>query len=102
MRLDHERHVRDGDRYELVGELASGGMATVYLARMRRPMGFSRLVAVKCMHPQYAKDPANGIWIAPVAEVVLQMRSFYSMVRISISGSTPKILHLPNGYLLIM
>jgi serine/threonine-protein kinase len=49
--------LRDGDRYELLGELASGGMATVYLARMRRPMGFSRLVAIKCMHPQYAKDP---------------------------------------------
>mgnify|MGYP001130353133 CR=1 FL=1 len=47
----------DGDRYELLGELASGGMATVYLARMRRPMGFSRLVAIKCMHPQFAKDP---------------------------------------------
>src|ERR1043166_128674 len=50
--------VSDGDRYELVGELASGGMATVWLARMRRPMGFSRLVAVKCMHPQFAKDPS--------------------------------------------
>src|SRR5690242_15559491 len=46
----------DGERYELLGELATGGMATVYLARMRRPMGFSRLVAVKCMHPQFAKD----------------------------------------------
>lgn len=50
--------LRDGERYELLGELASGGMATVYLARMRRPMGFSRLVAIKCMHPQFAKDPS--------------------------------------------
>jgi eukaryotic-like serine/threonine-protein kinase len=48
----------DGDRYELLGELASGGMATVYLARMRRPLGFARLVAVKCMHAQFAKDPS--------------------------------------------
>ena len=50
--------LKDGERYELLGELASGGMATVYLARMRRQsMGFSRLVAIKCMHPQFAKDP---------------------------------------------
>ncbi|MEA2750285.1 MAG: eukaryotic-like serine/threonine-protein kinase, partial [Myxococcales bacterium] len=41
---------REGDRYELLGELATGGMATVYLGRMRRPMGFNRLVAIKCMH----------------------------------------------------
>jgi serine/threonine protein kinase len=44
-------------RYEIVGEIATGGMATVYVGRMRRPMGFSRLVAIKSMHPQYAKDP---------------------------------------------
>ncbi len=48
---------RGGRRYELLGEIATGGMATVHLARLRRPMGFSRLVAIKHMHPQYAKDP---------------------------------------------
>src|SRR5687767_11427653 len=43
-------------RYELLGELGVGGMATVWLARMHGLRGFSRLVAIKCMHPQYAKD----------------------------------------------
>ena len=69
-----DKDVRDGDRYELVGELASGGMATVYLARMRRPMGFSRLVAVKCMHPQYAKDPAFASMFVDEARLTAGLR----------------------------
>src|SRR5688572_22690044 len=74
VRIDQEKDVRDGDRYELVGELASGGMATVYLARMRRPMGFSRLVAVKCMHPQYAKDPAFASMFVDEARLTAGLR----------------------------
>jgi serine/threonine-protein kinase len=34
-------------RYEVLGRIASGGMATVYLARMRGAGAFSRLVALK-------------------------------------------------------
>ena len=39
----------DARRYELLGELGTGGMATVFLARMRGLHGFSRLVAIKSM-----------------------------------------------------
>jgi len=39
------------DRYELVGEIASGGMATVYLARLTGVGGFQRLYAIKRLHP---------------------------------------------------
>ncbi len=39
------------DRYELVGEIASGGMATVYLARLGGVGGFQRFVAMKRLHP---------------------------------------------------
>jgi serine/threonine-protein kinase len=38
------------DRYELLVPIASGGMATVILARMRGMRGFEREVAVKRMH----------------------------------------------------
>jgi len=38
-------------RYRLCFELASGGMATVYLARMDGPHGFEKLVALKRIHP---------------------------------------------------
>lgn len=45
-------------RYALYDEIASGGMATVYFGRLLGPVGFSRTVAIKCLHPQFAKDPA--------------------------------------------
>jgi eukaryotic-like serine/threonine-protein kinase len=44
------------DRYELVGALASGGMATVFLARLTGVGGFQRFVAIKRLHPHFAND----------------------------------------------
>jgi eukaryotic-like serine/threonine-protein kinase len=61
-------------RYELLGEIATGGMATVYLGRMRRPMGFSRLVAIKVMHPQYAKDPGFVSMFVDEARITARLR----------------------------
>src|SRR6266699_3032514 len=44
-------------RYALHGEIASGGMATVHFGRLLGPVGFSRTVAIKRLHPQFACDP---------------------------------------------
>ena len=44
------------DRYELIGEIASGGMATVYLARLSGVGGFRRFVAMKRLHPHLAGE----------------------------------------------
>lgn len=44
-------------RYALYDELASGGMATVHFGRLLGPVGFSRTVAIKRLHAQFAKDP---------------------------------------------
>ncbi len=44
--------------YELLHEIASGGMATVYLGRKCGIGGFERLVAIKCCHPHLRRDPA--------------------------------------------
>jgi serine/threonine protein kinase len=44
------------DRYQLIGEIASGGMATVFLARLAGVGGFSRLVAIKRLHPHLARE----------------------------------------------
>ncbi|HEX2570267.1 MAG TPA: serine/threonine-protein kinase [Polyangia bacterium] len=43
-----------GSKYLLVGLIARGGMAEVYRARMRS--GGERLLAIKCMRPQLAKE----------------------------------------------
>ena len=44
-------------RYELCFELASGGMASVHLARAHGDPGFEKLVALKRIHPHLACEP---------------------------------------------
>lgn len=44
-------------RYLLCDQIGSGGMATIRLARLLGPQGFSRTMAVKQLHPQFAQDP---------------------------------------------
>ena len=41
----------------LCDEIAAGGMATVHFGRLLGPVGFSRTVAIKRLHPQLARDP---------------------------------------------
>ncbi len=57
MRRSDEHAPRQIGRYVLFGELASGGMATVHFGRLAGPVGFSRMVAIKRLHPHFAKDP---------------------------------------------
>jgi serine/threonine protein kinase len=53
--------IQDGerwlDRFELIAELATGGMATVYLARLSGVGGFQRFAAIKRLHPHLAREP---------------------------------------------
>lgn len=44
------------ERYELLAELAAGGMATVFLARLGGAGGFQRLYAIKRLHPHLARE----------------------------------------------
>ncbi|MBT8451352.1 MAG: hypothetical protein KJO40_05220, partial [Deltaproteobacteria bacterium] len=43
-------------RYKLCFELAAGGMATVYLAKVDGAPGFEKLVALKRIHRHLAKE----------------------------------------------
>jgi serine/threonine-protein kinase len=45
------------ERYAMHDAIASGGMATVHLGRLVGAGGFSRPVAIKRMHAQFARDP---------------------------------------------
>ncbi len=44
-------------RYEVIGDLATGGMAEILLARLVGPSGFERLVVIKRIFAHLAKDP---------------------------------------------
>ncbi len=90
------------DRYELVAEIASGGMATVYLARLSGVGGFQRFVAIKRLHPHLAAENefvemfldearlAAGIHhpnVVPILEVGASDRGYY-LVMEYIEGDT--------------
>ncbi len=44
-------------RYQVHDPIAAGGMAVVHLGRIVGPVGFSRTVAIKRLHPHLATDP---------------------------------------------
>jgi serine/threonine-protein kinase len=100
--LDPADAQRRLDRYELIGEIASGGMATVYLARLGGVGGFQRFVAIKRLHPHLASDPefvdmfldearlAAGIHhphVVPILEVGISPAGYY-LVMEYVEGDT--------------
>ncbi|HEX4479033.1 MAG TPA: serine/threonine-protein kinase [Polyangiaceae bacterium] len=61
-------------RYLLCDPIASGGMATVHLGRLLGPVGFSRVVAIKRLHPSYACDPEFVAMFLDEARVTARIR----------------------------
>jgi serine/threonine protein kinase len=61
-------------RYVVHHELASGGMASVHIGRLMGPVGFSRTVAIKILHPQYAKDPEFVAMFVDEARLAARIR----------------------------
>jgi eukaryotic-like serine/threonine-protein kinase len=61
-------------RYALHGEIAAGGMATVHLGRLMGPEGFARTVAIKQLHPHFAKDPDFVTMMLDEARLVARIR----------------------------
>ncbi len=57
-------------RYAIYGELAAGGMATVHFGRLVGAVGFTRPVAIKRLHPQFAKDPTFRAGFIDEARIV--------------------------------
>lgn len=55
-------HDPGSGRYEMLLEIASGGMGSVFVGRMRGAAGFERLVAIKRMHPHLANE--EQFWFA--------------------------------------
>jgi serine/threonine-protein kinase len=68
------RHPEVVGTYAICDEIATGGMATVHLGRLLGAEGFSRVVAVKKLHPQYAKDPEFITMFLDEARIVAPIR----------------------------
>src|SRR5262245_21761462 len=45
-------------KYQLIAEIARGGMGVVYLAMVQGPGGFNKLVVVKELKPELVEEPA--------------------------------------------
>src|SRR5689334_9624853 len=61
-------------RYEIFDRIAAGGMATVHLARLSGAEGFSRVVAIKRMHPQFLLDPEFKAMFVAESRVAARVR----------------------------
>lgn len=59
--------------YQIVCELASGGMATVYLALFRSIEGFEKLCAVKRIHPHLVSERAFTTMFADEAQIAARI-----------------------------
>src|SRR5271166_3053443 len=57
------------DRYELLAPYARGGMASVWLGRVRGKHGFERIVAIKTILPEYAADPDFRVMLLDEARI---------------------------------
>jgi serine/threonine protein kinase len=71
---DASRTERVVGRYVLCDEIAAGGMATVHIGRLLGPVGFARIVAIKRLHPHYAKDPEFVAMLLDEARLAARIR----------------------------
>jgi serine/threonine protein kinase len=89
-RMTHAPHVID--RYVLFDEIASGGMATVHYGRMIGAAGFARTVAIKRLHPQFAKDPEFVSMFLDEARLAARIRHLYVVPTLDVVAHEGELL----------
>lgn len=85
-------------RYEVVGLLATGGMAEILLGRLAGPSGFSRPVVIKRILPHLARDRRFRDMLIDEARVVARI-AHPNVVAVSELGSEDGELFLVMEYL---
>jgi serine/threonine protein kinase len=85
-------------RYEIIGHLASGGMAEILLARLTGPSGFERLVVVKRILPHFASMEAFVSMFLDEARIVARIRHS-NVVQVQELGREGEDLFLVMEYL---
>lgn len=93
-------------RYVVQAPIATGGMATVHLGKLLGTAGFSRDVAIKRLHPQYARDPefvamfldearlASRIGhpnVVPILDVVAESGELFLVMELVVGESLAKL-----------
>jgi eukaryotic-like serine/threonine-protein kinase len=91
----------DGNRrYEILRRLSTGGMATVYLARLRGAHKFSKLVALKAMHGHHAGDAELAAMFVDEARISALLRHpniVSTLDVISMNGSLMLVMEYIEG-----
>ena len=83
-------------RYEVLTQLASGGMAGVYIARAQGVAGFERLVAIKVLHPHLAHEEEFISMFLDEARLAARIRHPNVVATLDISDTDG------DGYFLVM
>ena len=95
-RLSRPMAGRQLGRYEILTQLASGGMASVYIARAQGVAGFERLVAIKVLHPHLAYEQEFISMFLDEARLAARIRHMNVVPTLDISDSPG------DGYFLVM
>src|SRR6516164_7687283 len=82
-------------RYELLAPVASGGMASVYLARARGVGGFEREVALKLTHAHLRENPDFGAVLVEEAKLAGRIRHTHVVSVLDVGED-------PHGFYLVM
>jgi serine/threonine-protein kinase len=85
-------------RYDIVGRLASGGMAEILLARLTGPSGFERAVVVKRILPHLAAEESFRTMFLDEARIVARIRHA-NVVQVQELGQDGEELYLAMEYL---
>jgi serine/threonine protein kinase len=83
---------RELGRYSLLGELASGGMAKVYVGRQGGAAGFERIVAIKCCHEHLRSNQAYAAMFLDEARLAARIRHHNVVATLDVSDGNPLYL----------
>jgi serine/threonine-protein kinase len=61
-------------RYVLHDSIGSGGMATVHIGHLHAPLGFTRVVAIKRLHPALSHQPEFAAMLVDEARITARVR----------------------------
>jgi eukaryotic-like serine/threonine-protein kinase len=82
--------------YECIAPLASGGMASVWIARLVGPQGFQKLVAIKTIHPHLETDTFRRMFLDEAR--ITSRIEHPNVVRVHELGEEQGLLYLAMEY----